>query len=82
MSRIPHYQLLLFGLVSLWLNMFGIGFFLLRIVNQEIYDQGTNTDPRERIPLSIARGMAHFSIVLFFLSWLGFVVLLTHPREQ
>jgi len=81
-AHTSHADLLTLGVISLWLNLFGVGFLLLRLVNGRIRDLPPDVSLRQVKQLKNARALAHLSIVLFVMSWIGLIVMVSsHSRR-
>ena len=74
--------LLTLALLSIWLNAFGVGFIVLRLAKRR--EGGLSHEQRvaEDSRLALVRVLGVFSVVLFVLTWLGFICMLLfhHPH--
>lgn len=81
-AKQSHTDLIVFGGLSIWMNMFGLGFFALRAVKHRLRSLPPDADGKEFQQLLTAYRLSQVSIVLFAISWLGlFVMAAGHGRE-
>ena len=74
-EKTSHKDLILLGAFSVWCNMFGVGFFVLRAVKKRLRSLPPDAAASEVGQLNSARALAVISIVLFIMSWFGLLMM-------